>query len=407
MDQQELDSMTIGSGLSAHSLGENYFYGYMTTRELAKELDEVVIRPYTSKRDQYIYYRNHHMRAYVEGNTKVVEVSGALLAKQIVSVHRILKNSDRIGDIDIYLEIDIENIYHSTGKIFDDRLKRFYERLQPEGEVVITRPEEFLSDVYTDVLMRSEDFTDKFLNASKRYLNRIDDPTLTWEDVHREVGTVHPKFSQIDKLAESICEHPRLDLSVEQTLNGAVRGYKLSFDGRYLTLLSRGWGRDMSYHIVSALVDEYDIKRVLFNGGAGGVRGDLAINDLIAPTTVRTGGAERNIDNLFAIDSDGNTPFSDGIAYNVDCPSVETVEFMESLYDEGITCVSMENYGIIRALEGTDVPLGILLYLMDLPLEGKDLSKTNYDTEFKKKIVAGNHRMNRWTFDKLGLLDAG
>jgi len=162
----------------------------------------------------------------------------------------------------------------------------------------------------------------------------------------------------------------------------------------------------MSYHIVSELVDQYDIERVLFNGGAGGIHGDLAINDLIAPTTIRTGDAERKIDNLFANESEKHTPFSDGIAYNVDCPSVETDEFMNSLYADEVTCVSMENWGIIKALEGTNVPLGILLYLMDLPLEGKDLSKTNYDTEFKKKIVAGNHRMNRWTFEQLGLLDA-
>ena len=405
MEQQDLERMTTASDLSTHSLGEEYFYGYTTTRELVKELAEVVVRPYTSKRNRYIYYRNHHMRSYVEGDTKVVEVSGALLAKQMVNVHRILESSGRIEDIDISLEVDVENIYDSTAKIFDNRLDRFYDRLQPEGDVVITRPEEFLSDIYTEVLSRSESFTDKFLNSSKWYINRIDDSTLTWDDVYEPAGAVHPKFSQMEQLTEAICEHPHLDLSAEEVLNGAVRGYKLSLDGRPVTLLSRGWGRDMSYHVVSALVDEYDVDRVLFNGGAGGIHGDLVINDLIAPTTVRTDYAEREINNLFAIDSEGNTPFSDGLAYNVDCPSVETDAYMESLHNEGVTCVSMESYGIIKALEGTDVPLGILLYVMDLPLEGKDLSQTNYDTEFKKKIVAGNHRMNQWTLDRLGLLD--
>jgi purine-nucleoside phosphorylase len=405
MEQQELEQTTTTSELSSHTLGEEYFYGYTTTRELVKELAEVVVRPYASDRDRYIYYRNHHMRSYVEGDTKVVEVSGALLAKQIVNVHRILESTGRIEDIEIKLEVDIENIYDSTGKIFGDRLDRFYDRLQPEGDVVITRPEEFLSDIYTEVLSRSESFTDKFLNTSKWYINRINDPKLTWEDVYEQSGDVHPKFSQMEQLTEAICEHPLLDLSAEEVLNGAVRGYKLTLDGRYITLLSRGWGRDMSYHVLSVLVDEYDVDRVLFNGGAGGIRGDLAINDLIAPSTVRTDSGEREINNLFAIDSGGSTPFSDGLAYNVDCPSVETDEYMRSLYKKGITCVSMESYGIIKALEGTDVPLGILLYLMDLPLEGKDLSKTNYDTEFKKKIVEGNHRMNRWTLDRLGLLD--
>jgi nucleoside phosphorylase len=78
---------------------------------------------------------------------------------------------------------------------------------------------------------------------------------------------------------------------------------------------------------------------------------------------------------------------------------------MRCLREEGVVAVGMEVYGILRALEPVDVPTGVLLYVMDLPMEGTDLGKTNYDLDAKSEVIDGNRRMNEWTLVHLGLID--
>lgn len=394
--------------LSNHTLSEPYFYGYTTSKSLVSNLDRVVVRPVTSDRSEYIYYRNHHIRAWVDGRTKFVEVPGTLLGEQICKVHQILEANGHLSDVDVEYRIDTPGLYETTRALIGDEVRSFYETLQPEGDVIITRPEEFLSDLLTKVLGYEADYVERFLKSSRKYLERVDDERIAWDDTYESADGGHPKFEETPQLVEKIREQTGQRIVRAEALGGVLRGYKLTIDDRSFTLLCRGWGRDMSHLVVSELVENYDVDSVVFDGGCGALQSGFSMNDFVVPTAVSAPDEERiEFDNTFLADEQftEHAPHAAGELYNVDSPADETVEYMSSLVRDGYVAVEMEVYGIAKAMRDADVPFGVLLFVMDLPMEGIDLGQTNYDVETKRKIVAGNQRMTSWTLAHYGLLD--
>lgn len=406
--QNERNRTPTAHDLSNHTLSEPYFYGYTTSKSLVSDLDRVVVQPMASDRNEYIYYRNHHLRAWVDDRTKIVEVPGTLLGEQVCKVHRVLEANDHLSDVDVECRIDTSDLYGTTRSLMGDELRAFYEALQPEGDVIITRPEEFLSDVLSKVLGYEEDFVERFLKSSRKYLERVDDRRVTWSDVYESADGGHPKFEDTPQLVERIREQTDHQIVMAEALGGVLRGYKLTIDGQPFTLLCRGWGRDMSNLVTSELVDNYDVDSVVFDGGCGALQPGFSMNDFVTPTAVSAPGEERiEFDNTFLADEQftAHAPHATGELYNVDSPADETVDYMSSLVRDDYVAVEMEVYGIARAMRDTDVPFGVLLFVMDLPMEGIDLGQTNYDVETKRKIVAGNQRMTLWTLVHYGLLD--
>lgn len=398
------------SSLADHTLSEQYFWGYTTSRSLESDLDAVEIRPFGDRRGEYLFYRNHNVRGWVDGGTKVLEVPSCLLAEQVYKVHDALWDDSLDVSVDSRLRAEGTDRYDRTRSLMGDDVRAFYETLQPEGTVVLCRPEEFLSDLLSRVLGHDEDYNERFVNSSSKYLRRIDDESLTWSDAYESADGPHPKFADIHEMVDVIRSQVGLSVTMAERLSGVLRGYKLSIAGQTFTLLCRGWGRDMAHVMVSELVRNYPVSRVLFTGGCGALQSGTELNELVVPTSVTAPGEPRlGVENCYLDDADfrAEAGFAPVDLFNVDSPVDETVEYMTRLAREEYAAVEMEVYGIAKALEDTDVPFGALLFVMDLPMEGLDLGKTNYDPEMKAKLVlGGNSLTTQWTFELCDLLPA-
>jgi len=392
--------------LENHTLTAPYFHGYLTAKQLDADVESVVIRPYGPERDEFVFYRNHHVRARVEGDTKIIETPTYLLGQHLYKLHDAMSQDDRFG-FDVSFEFDVpgDTLYERTGAALRDDVASFFEALQPAGDVVMCRPEEFLSFLLSDVFGHDGDYVDRFTRSSSRFLRRLDDD-ITWEDAYESAGDTHPKFAEMDRMVATIRDDVGVELASATALSGLLRGYRLPVDGQQVTLLCRGWGRDMGYAMASTLC-EYDVSSLVFLGGSGGLRDDADINDLILPTASSAPGESWiDIDNAFCRDdrfADADEYVTAPI-YNVDSPVDETVEYTARIASSGYAAVEMEVHGVARALADSDVPLGVLLSVMDVPLDGRDLGSTSYDLETKKRLVKeGNMVTIARTAELLGL----
>lgn len=383
---------TIAPVLDGHTLSEQYFFGYTTSRVLAAELDRVVVRAYGDRND-YVYFRNHHLRAYVENGTKYVEVPSELMAQQVRKVHETIARADRY-DFTVTRELPepAESIYEATESLLGEAIDEWYRALEPTGHVVFCRPEELLVELLRDRLDRGEAFLDEYIESSSRYVRRIDDPDVSWADAHEPRSRTHPKFDRVEQMVETINERASVEVKTATAKAGVFRGYRLTVDGQQFTLLSRGWGRDMTYAMASRLLAHTSPESVLFTGGCGAVQPTLQLNDFVVPEAVRAPGEPPiEFDNAYADDPWVERAIGDatvrGTSHNVDSPTDETVARMSSLREDDVQCVSMENYGIAKALRGTDVPFGVLLFVMDCPLRGVDLGNTNYDPQTREDVT--------------------
>lgn len=403
---------SIDDALSVHTLSERYFFGYTTSRNLLSQLDEVIIQPYSSASDEHIYFRNHNIRAFVNGTTKRVEVPSALLANQLEKVHRRIDQSNQY-DIDVANHVDTsdQSIYQKTDQMMGSDIDSFFNDLDPEGHVVLCRPEELLVELVRDNLDGATDFLDEYIAGSSHYLERVDDGDAEWRDVHESYCGTHPKFRDVDQMVAIIQEQSPIDVQAATAKHGVLRGYRLDFDDLTLTLLCRGWGRDMVYAMMSRLLSFTTPESVLFMGGCGAIHPELDLNDFVVPDTVEAPGEPKiHLDNAYLDDewvreSIAGT-FVRGTAYNVESPTDETIDYMVGLRKAGKRCVSMENYGVAKALKSTDIPFGILLFVMDCPLRGVDLGSTNYDPNKRGDLTFhGNAIASKLTMGWHGLLE--
>lgn len=412
MDIKESASeYTIENALREHTLSEQYFFGYTTSRHLLSQLDKIVIEPYISQRNEYIYIRNHNVRTWVDGTTKHVEVPSVLLAQQVEKVHRQIAQSDNFDfDIDIKLETSVESLYKATDSMVGSALDSFYRDLEPAGHVVFCRPEELLVELIPDSF-GGENFLDDYIESSSKYLRRIDDSTINWEDAYEPYCGMTPKFQHVDRMLDVICDCTGIDVTMATDKDGVFRGYRFDIGSRTLTLLCRGWGRDMTHAMMAHLLDFTTPESVLFMGGCGALNPELDLNDFVVPEAVHApDGPVLSFNNVYAADDwvtdiiDGQ--FVQGTAYNVDSPADETNKYMVDLRASEYQCVSMEFYGVAKALEPTNVPFGVLLFVMDCPLRGIDLGSTNYDPQKRSEVTFfGNSVATKLTAGWHGLLD--
>lgn len=387
------DANLMDDVLKDHTLSPQYFFGYTTSYNLLSEIDNVVIEPYsTETRDSYIYVRNHHLRTWVDGSTKHIEVPSALLASQVEKVHSQINQSSQFHfEVENRVHSD-ESIYKTTDSMLGSDIESFFQDLSPAGHVVLCRPEEVLVEGLGDRLDNVDNFLEKYIASSSKYLHRIDNSELRWEDVYESYDGIHPKFRAVDEMIERLHEQTEIDLEMATAKDGIFRGYRFSIDGTTLTLLCRGWGRDMTHAMVSRLLNHTRPESVLFTGGCGAVQPELELNQLVLPETVHAPGEPKiQIDNAYLHSEWARKAVGDnyvqGTAYNVNSPVDETNQYMMRLKDAGKACVSMENYGVAKALKQTDIPLGILLFVMDTPMSGLDLGSTNYDPQKRGDIT--------------------
>lgn len=403
---------TIDDALEGHTLSERYFFGYTTSRRLLSRLDEIVVEPYSSPRDEYVYFRNHNIRAWVDGTTKHVEVPSELLAQQVAKVHRQIGRSNQFDfEVDNRVDASGESIYETTDRMLGAEIDDFFDDLDPAGHVVLCRPEEVLVELLEDSLDEADDFLDDYIESSSKYLRRTDDVNVDWTDAHEPHVGMHPKFRRVDEMLATVRKQTGADLEMATATNGVFRGYRLDVNGRTLTLLCRGWGRDMTYAMTSRLLEHTTPDSVLFMGGCGAVHPELELNEFVVPDAVDAPGEpEIAIDNAYLHDEwvrevvDGRS--LRGTAYNVNSPVDETTDYMLELREADKRCVSMENYGVAKALESTDVPFGVLLFVMDCPLRGIDLGSTNYDPQKRSDLTfVGNAIASKLIVGWHGLLD--
>lgn len=381
----------------------SYLASYVPPKQVLDSITESRIQLYSSGADRYfnqpvgvVRYRRPFIISVKTDQSCVTYVPTNLCADQVFHIWKLAQSVGLVPSSVKVLPAPpvINDIYSVAVNQLSEMLAKVADTMLPDSVIVIGYPELYMRYLRSRYLMQNYGYDLAFVYNLHREMD------LSYHERVQPFLRPHVATSLVDRfdlrlqiereiwrihLPEKIFEGMYQSVRDNIILAGPFRAMQTRYTGLNNFVISRPWGRDMSYALCKRLV-AIAHKRVYFWGGAGFLEKDAKLEDLLIPTSVtsREGTYEYSPNEMGDL-----VQARHGKVYNVNSHLDESSDFLIDLVRQGFSAVEMELFGILKACDeaGDESPLAIL-YSMDTPLGHMGLMDTYYNPEKLGTIIA-------------------